>query len=105
MANNLNIDDSDFNCNKLTIFTSKSEINPYDLRKYVIEHWKRITTNLDNSTILFLCGVHGGPDGKLGKRADNAENLKKQVKIRQKDNWSSDKCSKINNIASVSQKI
>ena len=58
-----------FKSDKLTIFTAEFEVAPLNLRKYVIKHWKDITKGLEkNSTILFIAGVHGSENGKLGGR-------------------------------------
>ena len=67
-----------FKCDKHTIFTCKDEATEVDLRSYMIQNWKTITKNLDNSTILFLAGVHGGKDGTLGEK-EPIKYLKNQV--------------------------
>ena len=72
------IKDRNFNCDKLTIFTCETEGSEVDLRKYVVKNWEAIAKRLDNSTILFLCGVHGGKDGTLGDER-KIQYLKAQV--------------------------
>ena len=51
---------------KLTIFTSENQVDPPEIREYIIEHWDEISVRLENSTVLFIGGVHGGEDGAVG---------------------------------------
>ena len=67
-----------FKSDKLTIFTCNATVTEVDLRDYMIQNWKTITKNLDNSKILFLAGVHGGKDGTLGEK-ESIQSLKNQV--------------------------
>ena len=67
-----------YKSDKLTIFTTKTEVDPLNFREYIIKHWKDITKGLENSTILFLAGVHGSEDGKLGGVYE-IRNIKNQV--------------------------
>ena len=61
------IEDVNFNIDELTIIACESQATEQQLRTYLIKNWKKITTGLLNkSTILFICGVHGGPDEMLG---------------------------------------
>ena len=61
------IEDVNFNSDELTIIACESQATEQQLRTYLIKNWKKITTGLLNkSTILFICGVHGGPDETLG---------------------------------------
>ena len=61
------IEDVNFNCDKLAIIACETQASEQQLRTYLIKNWKKITTGLLNkSTILFICGVHGGPDEMLG---------------------------------------
>ena len=63
------IKDDKFKCDKLAIFTAETKINPRNFRKYIIKHWEDFTEGLkENSTILFLGGVHGRENGQLGDR-------------------------------------
>ena len=81
MATN-EIEDDFIHCDKLAIFTCETRIDGYQLRNYMIDHWKIITKSLkDDSVILFLYGTHGGADGKLGNQASEEEKLdiKRQV--------------------------
>ena len=64
---------------KLAIFTSAEEVEVREFREFLVEKWKTLSAGLDNGTILFIAGVHGTDDGKLGPRADSIETLKKQV--------------------------
>ena len=70
--------DLKWKCDKLTIITSETMINPLDFRIYIVDHWKDITKEMKNSTILFLGGVHGSESGKLGEK-DDITNYEKQV--------------------------
>ena len=70
--------DLKWECDKLTIITSETMINPLDFRIYIVNHWKHITKKMENSTILFLGGVHGSESGKLGEK-DDITNYEKQV--------------------------
>ena len=61
------IEDVNFNSDELTIIACESQATEQQLRTYLIKNWKKITKGLlDKSTILFICGVHGGPDQTLG---------------------------------------
>ena len=51
---------------KLAVFTCNDEIDERQIRFYFINHWKCLTLGMDNSTILFIAGVHGYETGKLG---------------------------------------
>ena len=73
------IKDDKFKCDKLAIFTAETRINPRNFRKYIIKHWEDFTEGLKkNSTILFLGGVHGSENGKLGGRYE-IRNIESQV--------------------------
>ena len=50
---------------RLTIFTCNDLINEWNVRFYIINHWKSMTQGMDNSTILFISGVHGMENGGL----------------------------------------
>ena len=65
---------------KLAVFTCNDEIDERQIRFYVIENWKTLTRGMDNSTILFIAGVHGYQTGKLGPRS-YIEDMKSQFSI------------------------
>ena len=65
---------------KLAVFTCNDEIDERQIRFYVIENWKTLTQGMDNSTILFIAGVHGYQTGKLGPRS-YIEDMKSQFSI------------------------
>ena len=81
MATNIINEDETFNCEALSIFTCKhnTTLGAKDVRKYFQTHWRRIFQNMKNSTILFIAGVHGTDDGKLGDPVGNLTSLKNQV--------------------------
>ena len=63
---------------KLAVFTCNDRIDERQVRLYVINNWKKLTLEMDNSTILFIAGVHGLESGKLGPR-EFIEDMKNQV--------------------------
>ena len=64
---------------KLAVFTCNDEINELQIRYYVIKNWATLTQGMDNSTILFIAGVHGLKTGKLGPK-EYIQTLKNQVR-------------------------
>ena len=64
---------------KLTIFTASKTVEAPEIRKYIIKHWKEISVGLDNSTVLFMGGVHGGASGYIGDDANNMGQIENQV--------------------------
>ena len=66
---------------KLAIFTSTEEITVREFREFLVEKWHILSAGLDNGTILFIAGVHGTNEGKLGDPANNLETMKKQFEI------------------------
>ena len=64
---------------KLTIFTSENQVDPPEIREYIIEHWDEISVRLENSTVLFIGGVHGGASGYIGDDANNMGQIENQV--------------------------
>ena len=64
---------------KLAIFSCNDEIGEIDIRHYFIKNWKTLTIGLDNSTILFIAGIHGDESGKLDENED-IQQLKNQVR-------------------------
>ena len=73
-------DDQDhFKCDKLTIFTTETEVTYLDFRSYIVKHWRKITKGMKNSSIVFFGGVHGNENGKLGDKPNPIRSLKRQV--------------------------
>ena len=64
---------------KLAIFTSTEEVEVREFREFLVEKWQTLSEGLDNGTILFIAGVHGTDEGKLGDRANSLETMKRQV--------------------------
>ena len=64
---------------KLSIFTFTSETNEWIMREYIFKHWNILSEGMEDSTILFLAGVHGLEDGRLGPNADSIETMQTQV--------------------------
>ena len=81
MATNSINEDRTFNCEALSIFTCKNNttLGAKDLRLYFKKHWRKIFQGMNNSTILFIAGVHGDQDGKLGDRKYNLKAIENQV--------------------------
>lgn len=63
----------------LAIFSLKGQIAVREVRNYVIDHWPAMTKGMDNSTMLFMAGVHGSDEGKFGPKANSYENMKTQM--------------------------
>ena len=74
-----NIDHPIVLADKLAVFTCNNEINEINVRKYFINNWKKLTLGMDNSTILFIAGIHGKKTGKFGPN-ENIQTLKNQVR-------------------------
>ena len=66
---------------KLTIFSSNNEVDEWQIREFFHEKWDFLSQRLDNGTLLFMTGVHGTEDGKLGKFADSLDTMIRQFKI------------------------
>ena len=75
-----NIDHPIVLADKLAVFTCNNEINERNVRMYFIDHWKKLTLGMDNSTILFIAGIHGKKTGKFGPN-ENIQTLKNQVRL------------------------
>ena len=65
-----NIEHRIVHADKLAVFTCNDEIDERQIRFYVIHNWETLTQGMDNSTILFIAGVHGDETGKLGPNED-----------------------------------
>ena len=65
---------------KSAVITFESEVDEMAFRRYLKGHWAKLTLGLNDSTILFLAGVHGSDSGKLGPN-ENIQTLKNQVRF------------------------
>ena len=48
------------------MITFENEVDEMAFRRYLKGHWEKLTLGLNDSTILFLAGVHGSDSGELG---------------------------------------
>ena len=78
MATAASIEHKIVHADKLAVFTCNDEIDERQIRFYVIDNWETLTQGMDNSTILFIAGVHGLETGKLGPKIFSA--MKNQVR-------------------------
>ena len=51
---------------KLAVFTFDGAINEPSFRRYFIANWNNLTVGMNQSTILFIGGIHGKKTGELG---------------------------------------
>ena len=51
---------------KSAVITFENEVDEMAFRRYLKGHWEKLTLGLNDSTILFLAGVHGSDSGELG---------------------------------------
>ena len=65
---------------KSAVITFENEVDEMAFRRYFKNNWKKLTLGLNDSTILFLAGVHGSDSGKLGPN-ENIQTLKNQVRF------------------------
>ena len=65
---------------KSAVITFENEVAEMAFRRYLKDHWEKLTLGLNDSTILFLAGVHGSDSGQLGPN-ENIQTLKNQVRI------------------------
>ena len=65
---------------KSAVITFENEVDEMAFRRYFKNNWEKLTLGLNDSTILFLAGVHGSDSGKLGPN-ENIQTLKNQVRI------------------------
>ena len=65
---------------KSAVITFDDEVDEMAFRRYMKNNWENLTLGLNDSTILFLAGVHGEDSGKLGPNED-IQTLKNQVRI------------------------
>ena len=64
---------------KSAVITFDDVVDEAAFRRYFKDHWKDLTLELNNSTILFLAGIHGNYSGELGENED-IQALKNQVR-------------------------
>ena len=65
---------------KSAVITFENEVDEMAFRRYLKYNWEKLTLGLNDSTILFLAGVHGSYSGQLGPK-ENIQTLKNQVRI------------------------
>ena len=65
---------------KSAVITFENEVDEMAFRRYLKNHWEKLTLGLKDATILFLAGVHGSHSGELGPN-ENIQTLKNQVRI------------------------
>ena len=65
---------------KSAVITFDNEVDEMAFRRYMKNNWENLTLGLNESTILFLAGVHGEDSGALGPNED-IQTLKNQVRI------------------------
>ena len=65
---------------KSAVITFDNEVDEMAFRRYMKNNWENLTLGLNDSTILFLAGVHGEDSGELGPNED-IQTLKNQVRI------------------------
>ena len=65
---------------KSAVITFEKEVDEMAFRRYFKNNWEKLTLGLNDSTILFLAGVHGSDSGELGPN-ENIKTLKNQVRI------------------------
>ena len=70
---------------KSAVITFDNEVDEMAFRRYMKNNWENLTLGLNESTLLFLAGVHGEDSGKLGPNED-IQTLKNQVRIIPKTN-------------------
>ena len=65
---------------KSAVITFENEVDEMAFRRYLKNHWEKLTLGLNDATILFLAGVHGSHSGELGPN-ENIQTLKNQVRF------------------------
>ena len=74
------IDHPIVHADKLAVFTCNNEINEINIRYYFIKNWETLTLGMDNSTVLFIAGIHGKETGKFGPY-ENIQTLQNMVRL------------------------
>ena len=65
---------------KSAVITFQNQVDEMSFRRYLKYNWEKLTLGLNDSTILFLAGVHGSDSGELGPN-ENIQTLKNQVRF------------------------
>ena len=65
---------------KLAVLTFDDELSEPRIRRWIIINWKTFTLKMDNSTILFISGIHYRHNGRFGL-IKNIQDLKNQVRL------------------------
>ena len=69
-----------FTAEHLVIITSQIAIDALQWRKYMSDHWSRLTRR--DATILVLAGIHGEDDGAVGEEdAGLLKDYQKQIRV------------------------
>ena len=63
----------------LAIVSAFDMVNARQVREMLRLRWSEIRAHLDNGTMLFIMGIHGNKDGKLGERIGNIRTMQDQV--------------------------
>ena len=75
------IEHTTMHADKLAVVTcNNARLSEPIVRRYFVINWMTLTVGTDNSTILFIAGIHIIGDGSLGPSAD-IQILKNQVKL------------------------
>ena len=57
-------------------------MDPTEIKDYIIDNWEIISVGLENSTILFIGGMHGDKHGRLdGDANEEWVSLKNKVSL------------------------
>ena len=65
----------------LAIVSAFDMVNARQVREMLRLRWSEISAHLDNGTMLFIMGVHGSSDGKLGDKIETIKTMQNQVKF------------------------
>ena len=63
----------------LAIVSAFDMVNARQVREMLRLRWDEISAHLENGTMLFIMGIHGNEDGKLGERENNIRTMQNQV--------------------------
>ena len=63
----------------LAIVHAFDTVNAREVREMIRLRWHELGTYLDKGTILFIMGIHGSKEGKLGPRLGNIKTMQDQV--------------------------
>ena len=69
-----------FTAEDLVIITSQIAIDALQWRKYMTDHWARLTRR--DATVLVLAGIHGEDDGEIGEEDPGLlKDYQKQIRV------------------------